>query len=84
MESRLRRIDLTGTPTVSGDEEPSSSDEQHEEVEEERSQQSEGSYDASEYNNQLIQRYRQAIEDGNPQLADKIEREIFDRWINLQ
>ena len=89
MESRLRRIDLTGTPTVSGDDDPSSSDEAEEEVEaeevgDEGSQHSNGSFDPSEYHNRLMQRYRQAIEDGDQQLANDVEREIFERWINLQ
>ena len=91
MESRLRRIDLTGTPTVSGDDDPSSNDEAEEveadEVEDEggeASQHSSGSYDPDENHNRLMQRYRQAIEDGDQQLADDVEREIFERWINLQ
>lgn len=92
MESRLRRIDLTGTPTVSGDDDPSSSNEAEEEVEaeevgdenDEESQHSNGSYDPSEYHNRLMQRYRQAVEDGDQQLANDVEREIFERWINLQ
>ena len=82
LERRLRRIDMVGTPTVSGDEHPTTSEEdennnEEPEDEEEQRQPSE----ESEENNRLIQRYRQAIEDGNQQLADGIEREIFERWI---
>ena len=101
LEARLRRIDLTGTPTVSGDDDdPMSGDEAEEnesdqnerldgedeevqEGEEENSQQSERSHDPSEYINGLIQRYRQAATDGDQALADELEREIFERWINL-
>ena len=90
LEARLRRIDMVGTPTVSGEEDPTTSEEdeevnendQQEEAEDVRSQHS-GEYDPSEENERLMQQYRQALDDGDNNLADEIEREISDRWINL-
>ena len=89
LEARLRRIDMVGTPTVSGEDDPTTSDEgegnendQLEEAEDVGSQHSE-EYDPLEANERLMQQWRQALDVGDNNLADEIEREIFERWINL-